>query len=294
MGNYISLNRFFSKTTFSKILCGEYASFYDALRKQYSTKDAKTNKDIVSSAYSILKKEYRNEYFYKNSLLYELVLSKHKIESTKVFSELNLGKCIADFVTINGKTVVYEIKTEFDVLDRIEQQISQYYECFPLVCVVTSEKHLKKIINKYLNTSVGIYLFNKKNKIEVIQEPTEYCNLINKKTIFGILRKNEYEFILQNSKKELPVTTQVNYYSECFKLFSELDYDVILKNTTSVLKSRFKSINEKFFEVPSELKMLVYQSDYTDDDYKALFDFLKSNPNDLKEEKRNVLSLFAR
>ena len=49
------------------------------------------------------------------------------------------------FVLINGKAVVYEIKTELDNLERLESQIDDYYKAFEHVAVVTYEKNLKQL-----------------------------------------------------------------------------------------------------------------------------------------------------
>lgn len=294
MSNYLSLNRFFTKTTFNQIISNECCPLYTSIKKQYSNGNATLNKDVIASFYSCLEKNYRNEYFYKNTLFYELILAKHKIESTKVYSELSIGKCIADLVTINGKAIVYEIKTEFDNLDRIEQQFNQYYECFPYVVIVCCSKLLPKVTLMYSNSPVGIYCITNNNKIKVLKEPEEYNDLLDKKTIFDILRKKEYESVLRKNKLKLPHTTQVKYHSECLKLFTSLDISAIQKDVLFILKKRFPKVNKLFYNVPNELKMLVYQSNYNNADYSRLFTFLESQPINYKEEKRNVFSILAR
>lgn len=59
-------------------------------------------------------KEYRNEYFYKNTIFNQLLVQKHDLYNTAALTELPIADSKADFVMINGKGVVYEIKTDLD------------------------------------------------------------------------------------------------------------------------------------------------------------------------------------
>ncbi len=63
----------------------------------------------MKSLYNYLK-VYRNEYFYKNTILNKLLLGRHSINTTTALSEMPIGKSIADFILLNGKGVVDEIK----------------------------------------------------------------------------------------------------------------------------------------------------------------------------------------
>ena len=164
----------------------------------------------------------------------------------------------------------------------------------PYVCILTCEKHLDRLLKKYGDSAVGIYLFNSKNKILTIKEPSaNYCS-IEKELVFSLLRKSEYKYIIEKNHKKIPITTQVKYYSECMRVFCELDLDTIMKDTIHVLKKRFKTINELFYKVPKSLKMLVYQSNYTNSDYEKMFYFLNSKSTMLNKEAKDVLSIFKR
>ena len=268
------LNRFFSKTMLYNIVENSYHSCYGEIISRYSLNENGTNAEIISSIYKVLSKNYRNEYFYKNTLLNNLIVKKHKLYTTKVLTELPISKSIADFVTLNGKSVVYEIKTELDNLDRIENQIKDYYKCFPYVCVVTCEMHLDKINEKFKDTSIGIYYFTNRNSIKVIQEPKADYSTLEHEVMFKLLRKYEFEQIIKKEYKYLPKTTQFCYYSECFSLFNKIDKKTIYKEMLSLLKNRCMIEVEKFEEVPDELKMLVYQSRFNIEQYNKLSEFL--------------------
>ena len=52
---------------------------------------------------------------------------------------------------INGKGVVYEIKTELDNLERLNSQIEDYYKAFTNVVIVTYEENIEKFLTLYQN-----------------------------------------------------------------------------------------------------------------------------------------------
>lgn len=277
MNSFNILNRFFSKATLLDNLENGSSACYGEIVKRYSLNENGTNKDLISKIYSILGESYRNEYFYKNTLLNNLIIKKHRLRTTKVLTELPIGKSKADFITINGKAVVYEIKTELDNLDRMETQIQDYYKCFPYVCIVTCDKHLKQVKDLFALTNVGIYSFLKNNTISIEQEPVADFSHLEHSIMFKVLRKYEFEEVLKSCQKQLPRTTKFDYYKKCFDLFKTIDKEKLYKKMLVVLKRRCNIEVEKFNIVPSELKMLVYQTRLCDKQYQALFDFLTAN-----------------
>nr|WP_270211591.1 sce7726 family protein [Streptococcus anginosus] len=58
------------------------------------------------------------------------LLGMHSINTTTALTEIPVGRAKPDFILINGKAVVYEIKTELDNFDRLENQINEYYKAF--------------------------------------------------------------------------------------------------------------------------------------------------------------------
>ena len=70
---------------------------------------------------------------------------------------------------LNGKGVVYEIKTELDKLDRLDNQINDYYEVFNYVVVITNDKHLIKVMARYKDTTVGILVLTSRNTLSEVQ-----------------------------------------------------------------------------------------------------------------------------
>ena len=47
-----------------------------------------TNAAVISKAYEQLSKDYRNEYFYKNTLLNKILLGRHSMKTSAALREL--------------------------------------------------------------------------------------------------------------------------------------------------------------------------------------------------------------
>lgn len=279
MKNNLVLNRIFTKNTFNNLIDNEANRSYSCVIKRYlSCSESKQNMDLISEIYQYMNKEYRNEYYYKNTLLNKLLLGRHSLNTTTALTELPINKSKADFILINGKAIVYEIKTELDNFERLESQINDYYKAFNHVCVVTSESNLDKLEKVLNNDYVGIYVLKKNNTLTTIRKPLEYNLCLNHRTMFKILRKKEHENIILNHYENLPQTTQFKYYEECYKLFSKLNLDLAYKEMLKQLKNRACIEVSEFKEyVPYELKFLVYFSKYKKTDYFKLNKFLNTN-----------------
>lgn len=253
--NNLILKRLFSKNMLDNLIKNNSNDvFIYAINRYLNGTKAESYDDLFCEFYKLTEKKYRMEYFYKNTLLNKLLLGRHSLNTTTALTEVPIGKSKADFVLVNGKGVVYEIKTELDTLDRLENQICDYYKVFKYVCVVTCEEHYKKLQEKLQNTNVGIYVLTKKNTISVRKKAEEESSFLDKNTIFKLLRKKEYENIIVKNVGYLPKTTQFNYYKECFKLFETIDIDTIHKCMLNLLKKRINIEIEEYKLVPYELK----------------------------------------
>ena len=89
--------------------------------------------------YNLLFEKYRCEYVYKNILVNQLYMrGEHIPQNSTLISELRVcHHNKADIVIINGKSTVYEIKSKYDSLNRLESQIATYKKVFDRIYVVT-------------------------------------------------------------------------------------------------------------------------------------------------------------
>lgn len=271
------LNKIFSRNTFRHCIENGTDKIYTTVVKRYirSPKN-KSNLELVSEIYKELKVNYRNEYYYKNTLLNKLLLGVHSVNTTTALTEIPVAKSKADFVLINGKAVVYEIKTELDNFERLENQINDYYKAFDHVAVVTCKENLKMLEKKLENMEkpVGIYILQKKGTLTLVKKPEKYRKDLEFEVLFKLLRKYEYENIILDSIGKLPEVSEFKYYSECKRLFSTLPLDDAYSEVLIQLKKRTKIIKEEFQKVPYELKFLAYFMDMKIDDYQKLSIFL--------------------
>ncbi|MNW39553.1 hypothetical protein D3C74_166430 [compost metagenome] len=274
--NSILLNRVFTRNTLREIVESNYSDAYaSAIRRYISDPTGKDNKQLISEIYCVLKKEYRNEYFYKNTILNKLLLGIHKPTTTTALTEVSIGKSKADFVLINGRAVVYEIKTELDNLDRLESQIANYFKAFTRVSVLASEDHVDALVKRLGESPVGICVLTKKGTIQEKKQPQEYLNQLNKEIMFKILRKQEYESLIVKHFGTLPDTSQFEYYRACKQLFCQIDTGAAYLDFVATLKKRGQIDVESYKQIPYELKFLVYFSEFKTNDYRRLNSFLQ-------------------
>lgn len=275
--NNLLLNRVFTRNTFKALLdTSKDDSYYAAIRRYIDDPQGKNHQQIISEIYNKLRCEYRNEYYYKNTLLNKLLLGIHSPTTTTALTEVPVNKSKADFILINGKAVVYEIKTELDNLERLENQLQDYYKAFINVCVVTSESSYESVRKKLLGTNVGIYVLTARNTISLRKKAINDFSELDLGIIFKILRKNEYENIIKDFYGYLPMVSQFNYYSECKKLFEKIDLQTAYKMYLKELKKRNRIDIELFAQVPQEIKSIIYFSKFSTRDYMKLSKFLES------------------
>ena len=273
-----NLNRIFTRHMLRQFMDGKTDNVYATVVKRYiSNPNQKNNRQLISEIYCELKNNYRNEYFYKNTLLNKLLLGVHSINTTTALTEVAIAKSKADFVLINGKAVVYEIKTELDNLERLSSQIDDYYKAFDHVAVVTFEKNLvqlQKVLDN-IDKPVGIYVLRKNGRLGTVQKPQKYVEDLNKEIIFKLLRKNEYEKIIGRYYGYLPEVSQFKYYTACKQLFLQIPLEESYLNVLKILKKRMQLEKEEFVKVPYELKFLTYFMELKCEDYQKLEMFLE-------------------
>lgn len=232
------LNKIFTRNVLRDAVSARENANLNYIVQQYELNN-KSYGELFKHIYDVLKKSYRNEYYYKNTLLNKLLLGVHSVNTTTALTELPIANSKADFLMINGKAVVYEIKTELDNLERLESQINDYYLAFDNVAVVTYEDNLEAIekLIANLRKPVGIYYIKKNGAISTVKKPKAYRNRLSKETIFSILRKEEYQSILMNYFGSLPKTNSFNHYSECKKEFLKIPIDYIYSKFLKLLKN---------------------------------------------------------
>lgn len=271
--NYL-INRFFSRNTIKNLVQNKKDSVFERVSQHYKLEN---NLSTIQNVYNKLSRSYRNEYFYKNTLLNKRLLGIHSVNTTTALTEIPVGRAKPDFILINGKAVVYEIKTELDNFDRLENQINEYYKAFNHVAILTYEKNIEMAKRKIdeINKPIGLYILQKNVKIKTVMEPKEYNNDLDRDVIFSILRKREYESIIEKHFGSLPQVSQFDYYDVCRQLTEDIRLEQFYSDFLIELKKRNPINKELFAAVPYELKFLVYFMNFKPRDYDALAQFLQ-------------------
>lgn len=273
----LALNRFFSQATLRQLAEeGASEAYLEAVARCVPGGAGKTHRECVRELYRCLESGYRNEYFYKNTLLNKLLLGTHSLRTATALSELPVGRSKADFVLINGRGVVYEIKTGMDNLERLGGQLRDYYKAFSYVVVVASESHLGALQRRLGNSPVGICVLNKRSQLSVRKAPQEDGGGLDKTEMFKMLRKAEFEQILKRRFGALPDVSQFRYWRECKNMFESLPVGAAQAELLRVLKRRAMVDCGGFAKVPYEMRFLVYFSETRKEGWARMMDFLAS------------------
>lgn len=275
-----SLSQIISPSNFKKIVrkgdC--YSTFYK-IKKYTTVTDSTTNLDAINFIYKSLLKNYKNEYVYKNILTNKLLLKKYSLKNTIALNEFNIGKSIADFVLLNGEARVYEIKTELDNLEKLDKQVLDYSKFADKVYIVTSSKHINKLIELYDNFTIGIIELTSRNALKTVKEAKNNLSTFSHETLFKTLRKQEYLELIEEHFKYIPKVSNTLIFRECLNLAKKIDVSIFQKLVINKLKSRNIS-NPKIIKeesIPESLKHICYTLDFSENEYEELNSFLNKN-----------------
>jgi hypothetical protein len=218
---------------------------------------------IYDKIYTLLFDEFRCEYIYKNTIVNHVLIGKHSESNSTLFSEFQAGNSIADILILNGTSSIYEIKTELDNLERLNNQLDSYFQLFDKINVITFSSGLGKV-NKIIDKKVGLLTLNKDGEIETQREPVSNLSNVVPAVIFDSLRMQEYKFAVLKNFGYIPNVPNTLIYRECKRLFEQLSPIEAHKVMVEVLKTRKQIFIKKLLlELPVSLKMTCLNSSLT-------------------------------
>jgi hypothetical protein len=132
----------------------------------------------------LLIENYPGEQIFKYKLFQQFFSQKNIVAAF----EINVNNSRADFLTINGHTSCFEIKTALDNLTKLPKQMSDYMSAFEYNYLIVSECHLAKA-KEVLPRSFGLWLY-KNSRIEQIKK-AELNEKINPWVQLGLLTRQE-------------------------------------------------------------------------------------------------------
>lgn len=217
----------------SRLLYSSYTSgikeFTDCFYNLYSVdyKDVFGNQPVFRVLFELLKKYYRNDFFIRHSFMKKVLFPSNAVS----FQELPISDSRVDLASVNGKSVAFEIKTNYDNYSRLLKQVEDYSKCFEYVYVICSFENFSKM-NKLLPSFCGVYVYSGKNSVSFkkIKNAVLSPNL-NSIAMLNLFKKSELKACFKETDIEL--------------ISNECPIDKINKCLKRVLKKRFSYSWEK-------------------------------------------------
>lgn len=255
-----ALDTVFTRKTMRELSCdASLSAFSPSLVSDLREEGCMTLGEGFDYLYRYLFRCHRGEYIYKSTLLNKIVFGMHSPRTSSAFEELHIGESIADFVVINGRATVYEIKTELDTLQRLDAQIADYYTAFDNVVIVCGNHNVDEIVRRYGESAVGIVVLNNRGQLSKRKAPDSVFEHLTHRAMFDILRKKERDDVLQNLGVELVPVTPVTHYARRLEDFERIPLEMAYAEFLRVLKQRGREIDPDAVErLPKELRMLGY------------------------------------
>ncbi len=234
--------------------------------------------NFFDNAFSLLKKKaYRYEYVYKAAVTHKLLLGVHSLRSASMLSEFRIGACKADLVILNGTSTVYEVKSERDNLDRLENQIAAYRKVFARVNVIAAEEHVNSI-SACIPDDVGILVLSDRHHISTIREAANHPESIEPCKVFESLTKEESLLILDRLGVPSPQVPNTKFHAEMLKIFADFAPLSLHECMIGVLKETrsLRPLSSLIKELPKSLQTAVISMSLRQKDHSNLLTALQT------------------
>lgn len=213
-----------------------------------------TAADVFECSYSALSKEYRSEYFFKNIVAERLLLGRHSLNTATVLPEFRVGRNKADCVILNGSSTCYEIKSDFDNLDRLPEQLASYKKLFDKVYVVVGPSHLSKVLSSCGN-DVGILELTARRNLRLIREATISTEPVDVSILMRSLRVQEYKDLVSAVSHQNINYPNTEIFSVCEDILQKIPSHDIRRAFCAILKKSRKIEKDFILTLPRSLLM---------------------------------------
>lgn len=222
--------------------------------------------------------DYKNEYYYKNTIANEIFLKQHRYKSATMLSEFRIASNKADCVILNNISTCYEIKTEFDNLMRLPEQLDSYIKIFDKVYVVVARNHIESVLS-IIPKEVGVIELTPKGSLIEIYKATQLKTKIDPELMIQSLRMQEYMSIVNEIYGSIPTISNMKIHSYCLDKFRDIQSDTLRILFCKTLK-KHRANNYSFIEkLPSSLITSAICYNITKLKQKALIDVLNTYIN---------------
>lgn len=243
---------------------------------------------IFDESFQLLSDHYANEYIYKNLIIEKLFLKKHSTQDATFLTEFRVGKRKVDCVILNGKSTCYEIKTEFDSLQRLDQQLDAYQGLFNEVYVVCAPQFTKKLLND-LPLNIGIIEFSNKLILKKIRKSKTNNFISNKKLIMESMRQTEYTELASRLSKKTINIPNMEIYDYCHSIIDNCQNERKLnKFFIETLKKKRKNDEKIINSFPTSLTNAVISYKFLKSDLIKLAEIMQINHGNITDVLSNT------
>lgn len=255
--NYQAISKIFSRNVVLEIAKKNRLELFRSILMEnypsYNSKGKSISK-IYDEMYTLLKKKYRNEYVYKNEIAKNIIRKSHKFCNVSYVNEFKVNGCIADVAIFNDTSTAYEIKTELDSFERLDEQLSVYKDVFEFVYMVVPEKKKAQAL-RVAHDNTGIITLNEKNVLNYERMAISNIKSLSKEKIFNCLRPSEYASLYEEIVGTKASGRAADIKDMCRNVFVELDIENAHKEMLKKLTARGLERFEKdhFLFLPQSL-----------------------------------------
>ena len=153
---------------------------------------------------------------------------------------------------VNGKTTCYEIKSEFDTLNRLDEQLKDYMKLFDEVYVVCSAKNLASVLTS-TDERVGVLELTQKNYLSEKRPAIQRTEPIDIEVLVKSLRKDEYLEMVLRTTGEQPKVPNSLLLKECISCLKSANPEKIASSFIDVLKEKRFNDSKLINALPSSL-----------------------------------------
>lgn len=193
------LRRMFSSRVLKELgagkVPGELSAVLASLEAAEQLPPGLTLSQLYNEAFKFCFRHHRVEYFYKNAVVEKLLLGRRSLGKAAAYVEMRIAEAKLDVLLANTHINAYEIKTDFDELNRLPSQIRAYQRACREVTVLTGEK-FASTVDSVIPKDVGLSVLTNRYQLRVIRPPSFYDEGLNPVDMLALLRRDELTGLL--------------------------------------------------------------------------------------------------
>ncbi|MBD3587610.1 sce7726 family protein [Salinimonas sp. HHU 13199] len=207
---------------------------------------------LLQYAFNHLTKYYKSEYVYKCILFKKVILGVHSPNTAAMLSELRLGSSKVDAFIVNGIATSYEIKSEYDNLDRLEKQLSDYAAFSDKVYVLGDIKKIDQLVSN-IPSQFGIKVLTKRGTMSTVRTSSNFYPEFSVEKVASLLTAPELKDIVRPCLTSIDDVPNTMVYKACKEVLTTFSAHELKRLTLSRLKCRGIENNRLLAKLPYEL-----------------------------------------